>query len=269
MAVDNYDWKNPFEGRLGVSIGEVAEALGVCKNTVRKELPNFDVTYFGDKPVISVSSVVRRLNEKKTHAEPMRRPLGISLAALDSNYATDDCLAYARRHPPYRLIAIRGAHGDAAPRIARVQRERDEKRGTVLKYSARFYNIGVNQFKASLYRDLAKDDPAQPGYISFPTGCEDRLFQEIMGETRVMHKRMGMAYFRWEPIAARQATEMLDALVYASAAAIKHGVNAISDKGWQALETKLEGPPDGATNPLLISGPPPDMADIFARLERE
>ena len=67
------DWKNPFEGCLGVSIGEVAEALGVCKNTVRKELPNFDVTYFGDKPVISVASVVRRLNEKKTHAEPMRR----------------------------------------------------------------------------------------------------------------------------------------------------------------------------------------------------
>ena len=36
---------------------------------------------------------------------------------------------------------------------------------------------------------------------------------------------------------------MLDALVYASAAAIKHGVNAISDLGWAALEAEFEAPP--------------------------
>ena len=61
---------------------------------------------------------------------------------------------YARRYPSHKLIAVRGAHGDAAPRIAKVQRERDEKRGTVLKYSNRFYNVGVSTLKMSLYRDL-------------------------------------------------------------------------------------------------------------------
>jgi phage terminase large subunit GpA-like protein len=168
------------------------------------------------------------------------RQMEISLAAIDANHSTDDVLAYARRHPVHKLIAIRGAQGDFAPRIAKVQRERDEKKGVVRKYSNRFFNIGVNQFKMSLYRDLAKDDPKEPGFVAFPSDCEDRLFQEILGETRVAQKRMGQIFYRWEKIASRQATEMLDALVYASAAAIKHGVNAISDLGWEKLEAQFE-----------------------------
>ena len=175
------------------------------------------------------------------------RQLEISLAAIDANYSTDDVLAYARRYPPHKLIAIRGAQGDFAPRIAKVQRERDEKKGVLRKYSNRFFNVGVNQFKMSLYRDLAKDNSEEPGFVAFPSDCDDRLFQEIMGETRIAHKRMGQVFYRWEKIASRQATEMLDALIYASAAAIKHGVNAISDLGWATLEAEFEAPPATGT----------------------
>ena len=95
------------------------------------------------------------------------RQLGISLAAIDAGYSTDDVLAYARRHSSSRLIAVRGVPGDATPRLARVQRERSEKSGTILRYSKRFYNIGVYQFKSSLYRDLEKINPEEKGYISF------------------------------------------------------------------------------------------------------
>jgi phage terminase large subunit GpA-like protein len=71
------------------------------------------------------------------------RPMSISLAAIDANYSTDDVLAYARRYAPSKLIAVRGAIGDGAPRIARVRRERTEKKGTMLMKSGRFFNIGV------------------------------------------------------------------------------------------------------------------------------
>ena len=98
------------------------------------------------------------------------REIGISLAAIDAGYSTDDVLDYCRRHSPSRVIAVRGVPGDAVPRLAKVQRERDEKRGTLLRYSRRFFNIGVYQFKLSLYRDLAKDNPEEKGYISFPRG---------------------------------------------------------------------------------------------------
>ena len=67
------------------------------------------------------------------------------------------------------MIAVRGLPGDAAPRIAQVHRERDEKRGTFLKYSNRFFNVGVNTFKFALYKDLAKDIRHPAILVSRPT----------------------------------------------------------------------------------------------------
>ena len=152
--------------------------------------------------------------------------MAITLAAIDANYATDDVLNYARRYPSHKLIAVRGAHGDAAPRIAKVQRERNEKLGTVLKYSNRFYNIGVSTLKMSLYRDLTKDDPAAPGFVAFPNDCEDRYFQELVSETRVAHRRFGQTIWRWEK-PDKAANECLDTMIYCAAAAVKHGVNSL------------------------------------------
>ena len=167
------------------------------------------------------------------------REMKITLAAIDANYWTDDVLAYCRRYSPYKLIAVRGSHGDAAPRIAKVMRERDEKLGTLLKNSGRFFNVGVSALKMTLYRDLLKDNPADPGYVSFPCDCEDRFYQELVAETRVSHQRFGQTVWRWER-PKNQACEMLDCVVYASAASIKYGVNWISDQGWSKLEEKFE-----------------------------
>ena len=169
--------------------------------------------------------------------------LGISLAALDANFSTDDALNYVRRHASSKLIAVRGMPGDTAPRISLVKRERDEKRGTILRYAKRFYNVGVNSFKFSLYKDLAKDSPEAPGYISFPTGLPDSYFQELVVERRVAHKRLGAAVYHWEK-PDRAPNHAMDTFVYASAAAIKYGVNAISDQGWAKRRALLETPPD-------------------------
>ena len=95
------------------------------------------------------------------------------------------------------------------PRIAKVQRERSEKTGTVLKFSKRFYNIGVYSFKSSLYRDLAKDDPKENGYISFPNNLPLSYFEELVCERRVPYKRMGVMAYRWEK-PDKQANEMHD-----------------------------------------------------------
>ena len=178
------------------------------------------------------------------------RSMAVSLTAVDANYSTDDVLAYARRYPSSKLIAVRGNPGDAAPRIARIRRERNEKKGTPLKYSNRFFNLGVNQFKFSLYRDLQKDDPAAPGYFSFPTGLEDRFFQELVSETRVAKKIAGQIVWRWEKVADRQANEVLDTCIYATAAALKYGVNGMSEPGWRHLETKYDTPGEQPVMPV-------------------
>jgi phage terminase large subunit GpA-like protein len=190
------------------------------------------------------------------------RQVGISMTAIDAGWSTDDVLAFAHRYSPQRVIAVRGVAGDAAPRIARVQRERDEKTGMALKYSKRFINVGTYGYKSSLYRDLAKNDPREKGFISFPNNLPFRYFEELVSERRVAYKRMGVTAFRWEKTSERQANECHDTIIYATAAGLKHGVNFISDQGWAKLRAELEEPlpppPQGLRRGevRLVEGPP-------------
>ena len=178
---------------------------------------------------------------QRTWPTSVGRQVSISLAAIDAGYETDTVLEYARRHGPARLIAVRGVAGDYAPRIAKVQRERNEKKGTVLRYAGSFFNIGVSSFKLQLYRDLERDDATAPGFVAFPNNCEDRFFQELVSESRVAVKRMGQIAWVWQK-PERQPNEMLDCMVYAIAASLKHGTSWISDQGWAKLKAELETP---------------------------
>ncbi len=60
------------------------------------------------------------------------REIGISLAAIDAGYSTDDVLDYCRRHSPSRLIAVRGVPGDA---LRPGQRSLEERRLKIDKLS--------------------------------------------------------------------------------------------------------------------------------------
>jgi phage terminase large subunit GpA-like protein len=179
--------------------------------------------------------------------------LGIDLAAIDGNAWTEDVWSFARRHPSSKLIMVRGRGDDAAPRLARVKRERNEKTGKLLKYSSRFYHLGVSILKMSLYRDLAKDDPLSVGYVAFPKGLEDEYFQELTAERRMPVKRNGFTVYRWTKD-DRQDNEALDTMVQATGAAIKYGVYGLSDIGWNRLEAERE---------TARGGPQLDLEDML------
>jgi phage terminase large subunit GpA-like protein len=182
------------------------------------------------------------------------RQLPITLAACDAGFETDTVLEFCRRYGSSKLIAIRGVAGDFTPRIAKVQRERNEKRGTLLKCRNNFFNVGVNTLKTGLYLDLAKDDPKMPGFVAFPRDCEDRYFQELVSESRVAVKKMGQIVFRWEK-AERQANEMLDTFIYSLSAQVKYGCAWLD---WRRLAEELEAPP--GVNPA----PRRSIAEILA-----
>jgi hypothetical protein len=55
---------------------------------------------------------------------------------------------------------------------------------------------------------------------------------------------------------------MLDTMVYATAASLKHGVNWISDVGWQKLREEFE------TYPPIGGRPPPKRQPLASRLAR-
>jgi phage terminase large subunit GpA-like protein len=177
----------------------------------------------------------------KTWRNIAGRQLGIDLAAIDGNAWTEDVWSFARRHPSSKLIMIRGRGDDSAPRLARVKKERD-KNGKLLRYSRRFYHLGVSVLKMALYRDMAKDDPLSNGFVAFPSGLDDEYFQELTAERRMPVKRNGFTVFRWVKD-DRQDNEALDTLIQATGAAIKYGVYGMSDISWARLESERETAP--------------------------
>jgi phage terminase large subunit GpA-like protein len=178
---------------------------------------------------------------KRSWKNVVGRELGIDLAAIDGNAWTEDVWGWARRHPSSKLIMVRGRGEDTAPRLARVKRERNEKSGVLLKYSKRFYNLGVSVLKMALYRDLAKDDPLSDGFVALPSGLGDDYYQELTSERRKAVKRNGFTVYRWTK-EDRQDNEALDTLIQATGAAIKFGVYGLSDLGWGKIEADREAP---------------------------
>lgn len=172
------------------------------------------------------------------------RLVGIDLTAIDGNAYTEDVWGWAKKHPVSKVIMVRGINTDIAPLIARVKKERD-KNGKLLKYSRRFFNFNGSVLKMALYRNLAKTDPLERGFIAFPSGLEDEYFVQLTSERRVEKKgKDGFSVFRWQKD-TDQANEALDTMNQAEVAAIKLGIRTMTEVGWGPYLEREEPPTDG------------------------
>jgi phage terminase large subunit GpA-like protein len=185
------------------------------------------------------------------------RRIAIDLSAIDGNAWTEDVWAWARKHPASRLIMVRGVGYDNAPLLARVRKERNRK-GDLLKYAGRFYNMGVSVMKMALYRNVAKTDPLERGYVGFAAGLGDEFYRQLTAESRkAVKRRDGFLDWKWvkDPT---QPNEMLDTMLQAEAAAIKLGIRTMPDKTWDAIEASRGPPPAEAQMDMEdMMGPAP------------
>ncbi len=170
------------------------------------------------------------------------RMVGIDRAAIDGNAWTEDVWGWAKKKPVSRVIMVRGDKGDSGPLLARVKRERDRK-GKVIPWSRRFYNVGVSTLKMGLYRRLAKTDPLAFGHVGLPKGLEDEYFIQLTSERRVERKnRDGYTVARWEKD-PNLSNEVLDTMNQAEAAALHLGVRSMPESAWDKLEAEREAAP--------------------------
>ncbi len=176
-------------------------------------------------------------------------------SAIDGNAWTEDVWDWARKHPISKLIMVRGRGDESAPRLARVKRERNERTGKLLKYARRFFNFGASVMKLALYRDLAKEDPLDRGFVGLPEGLDDEYFRQLTAERREPVKRQGFTVYRWVKDAA-QPNEGLDTMLQAEAAATNYGVRSLPDQIWAKLEVEREQAPKPAQG---------DLEDLIAR----
>lgn len=178
-------------------------------------------------------------------------------AAIDGNAWTEDVWNWAKRHARSLLLMVRGRGEDSAPRIARVKKERNERTGKLLKWAGRFFNFGSSVLKMALYRDLAKEDPLQKGYVSFPRGLDDEYFRQLTAEYRKAKKnRQGFDVYTWEKDPG-QANEALDTMNQAETAANNFGIRGMPDAIWLKLEQEREVPLQPAQGDLedLLAAP--------------
>lgn len=162
--------------------------------------------------------------------------------AIDGNAYTEEVWDWAKRHPAGVVVMVRGANSDSAPLTQRVKKERNHRTGKVNRYSRRFYTFNSSVLKMALYRNVAKTDPLQRGFVGFPTGMEDEYYRQLTAERRVPKKRKdGFTEYKWEKDPA-QANEGLDTMNQAEVAAILYGVRGLPDAIWDRLEAVRETP---------------------------
>lgn len=173
------------------------------------------------------------------------RLLQIDLAAIDGNAWTEDVWDWVKRHPASKLIMVRGVGSESAPLLARIKRERNRK-GKLIAYSRRFYNFATSVLKMALYRNVAKTDAMERGFVGFPTGLEDEYFRQLTAEHRkAVKRRDGFTDYKWVKD-ENQANEALDTMLQAEAAAIRLNLRTMPEKDWDKLEKDRSTPPEEA-----------------------
>jgi phage terminase large subunit GpA-like protein len=179
---------------------------------------------------------------KQTWPNAYGRRHAADMLGIDGNAWTEDVWSFVRRHSANRVIMLRGVGADTAPLLARVKKEYATKGGRKLKYSRRFFNFATSVLKMALYRNLAKADPFERGFVGLPSGLDDDFWRQLTAERRTPVQRKGFTVYKWtkDP---NQANEGLDTHLQAEAAAIKLGVRGMMDAQWDRLEADRETPP--------------------------
>ena len=182
------------------------------------------------------STLSAKIDEEWVHEIGVRvKP---ELAAIDGNAWTPDVYSWVRKHPPSRVMMVRGRHEDWAPMLARVTKQVDD-RGNPIQYAHRFYNFGASKLKDALYRNLAKTIQGERGYVSFPKGLEDEYFRQLTSERRLPVTSKGLTVYRWKKDEGVN-NEVLDTMNQAEAAALQSGWRGMPEAIWQRYEKSLD-----------------------------
>lgn len=192
------------------------------------------------------------------------RRLEIDVLAIDGNAWTDDVWGWAKKHPASRVIMVRGVGSEAAPLLIGVKKEVN-RQGKRLPYSKRFFNFATSVLKMALYRNLAKDDQTERGYVDLPSGFDDEFYRQLTAESRKrVTTRQGFEHYVWvkDP---NQANEGLDTHLQAEAAFIRIAgpTRALMDAVWERYERERDSVPapvQGDLEDLLAQAPAPQPA---------
>lgn len=223
------------------------------------ELPG-DTADLDDGPWGQVDELLAR---SFPHASGLTMP--IRMLAVDSGFNTQTVYSWARRYPLNRVAAVKG-HDSGGVFVGSPTPVEITDRGRKLKRGGRLWPVCSSMGKSELYGWLRLEEPtdglAPPGFCHFPQ-YHDEYFKQLTAEQLVAHKtHKGFIRLEWELIPGRQ-NHVLDARVYARAAAALAGLDRFTDSDWTTLEHRLgvDSAPVVAAAPVVV----PSVAQTSAK----
>jgi phage terminase large subunit GpA-like protein len=200
-----------------------------------------------DGPWAKLDQLLARVYQHEDGAEMPIRTL-----AVDSGYNTQTVYSWCRKYPMNRVIAVKGIESGGV--LIRTPSPVDiNLRGKRPIYGYRVWPVCGAVAKSEVYGFLRlakpiREEPYQDGFCHFPE-YDDDYFKQLTGEHLVPHKnRRGFQRLEWELIAGRE-NHVLDARVYARAAAAVVGLDRFKESDWVSLERAL--------SPDAVPVPPP------------
>jgi phage terminase large subunit GpA-like protein len=178
--------------------------------------------------------------------------LQVRMLAVDSGYNTSEVYTWARKYPLSRVIAIKGQEGGGAL-IGSPSPIEINLRGRRPIHGYKVWPVVGGIAKAELYGFLRLERPADgepfpPGWCHFPEYDPD-YFKQLTAEQLMSRKnRRGYTVMAWQLIPGRE-NHVLDARVYARAAAALVGLDRFRESDWLALEAMVSGAPPTAPAP--------------------
>ena len=156
--------------------------------------------------------------------------------AVDTGYLSQIVYNYCR-HRPLNVIAIKGVQTSRRDAVLGSPTYVDvDWQGEKIKDGCQLWPVSTDPAKTIIYSRLAMKKDG-PGFYRFPMGLDDEYYLQLTAEKKITKYRNGFPVHEWAKI--RDRNDVLDAEVYAYAAAIRAGMLTVSD--WQAVRDNQTG----------------------------
>jgi phage terminase large subunit GpA-like protein len=156
--------------------------------------------------------------------------LGVACTGIDSGYLTDTVYLFAKKHLNKKVFAMKGIAGETRAAITAPTAIKIGMRG---QGRVKLFNVGVDQLKEQIYKNLAVTDPG-PGYCHFPLEYPPEFFDQLTAEEMIKRKKRGSLFKEWRLRRGFERNEALDKRVYAFAAL------KILNPAWDMLENRYK-----------------------------
>lgn len=156
--------------------------------------------------------------------------------AVDTGYLSNTVYNFCRFRP-INTIAVKGVNTAGRTSIITKPSNVDVTwEGNLIKDGCQLWPVSVDPAKSQIYSRLGmvKDGP---GFYHFPIGLDDEYYLQLTAEKKITKYRNGFEVYEWAKL--RDRNDVLDAEVYALAAAIRGGLLTVTD--WQAVKASQTG----------------------------